>query len=157
MSHKVGNPPFDICTKRRLKSACASMQSHQSSLSAWGKFASLSKQNTPSEDVAQTAREYIGWSESPDQTVQICRLIWIFAGCTCSKDLFLTFLLRSWWNWTKIWDFFQTTIAAIFTNLSTRGSLWKSQLVVNCIFFIRHWPIFGGLYMYTNNIPNLIV
>ena len=49
------------------QSACTSTQCNQSSLSAWRNFDFLAIQNVPSED--------------SDQTAQMHRLIWIFAGC----------------------------------------------------------------------------
>ena len=60
--------------QRRLKSACASTQSDQSSLSARRNFVSLAIQNVPSEDFDQTAR--------------MRRLIWIFAQRTFPKVVF---------------------------------------------------------------------
>ena len=66
MRRMIRKQIFAMYAKRRLKSACAFVQSHQSSLSAWWNFASLAIQNTPSED--------------SDQTAQMCMLIWIFAG-----------------------------------------------------------------------------
>ena len=68
-----------MCAQRRLRSACASAQSDQSSLSAWRNFASLAIQNPPSED--------------SDQTAQMRRLIWIFSVRTCPKVRFLTLRL----------------------------------------------------------------
>ena len=51
----------------------------ESSPSAWSNFTILAIQNAPSED--------------SDQTAQMRRLIWIFAGRTCPKIRFLTRLL----------------------------------------------------------------
>ena len=57
-----------MCTKRRLRSAWASALSDQSSLSAWRKLGSLATH----------------WAQSEyfDQTGQMSRLIWVFAGRT---------------------------------------------------------------------------
>ena len=63
------NQQNDLCTQRRLRSAWASAQSDQSSLSAWGKFSSLA-----------THEEHI---EDSDQTEQMPRLILVFTGHTC--------------------------------------------------------------------------
>ena len=63
------------CATNGLESACASVQSDQSSLTTWRNLASLAIQNAPSEDF--------------DQTVRICRLILILAGCKCPKACFL--------------------------------------------------------------------
>ena len=50
------NVPSDICAQRWLISACGSVQSDQSSLSAWRILASSAVQNAPSENSDQTAR-----------------------------------------------------------------------------------------------------
>ena len=57
-----------VCAQRRLRSAWASIQSDQSSLSAWRKLWSLATHWARSEDSDQT-----GWMP---------RLIWVFAGRT---------------------------------------------------------------------------
>ena len=57
-----------VCAQRRLRSAWASAQSDQSSLSAWRKLGSLATHWAHSED--------------SDQTGRMPRLIWVFAGCT---------------------------------------------------------------------------
>ena len=61
------NQQNGICAQRRIRSAWASTQSDQSSLSAWRKLGSLA----------------IHWvhSKDSDQTGRMPRLIWIFAGC----------------------------------------------------------------------------
>ena len=58
-----------ICAQRRLRSAWASAQYDQSSLSAWRKFGFLATHWVHSKD--------------SDQTGQMPRLIWVFAGRTC--------------------------------------------------------------------------
>ena len=55
-----------LCSQRRLRSAWASAQSEQSSLSAWRKLGSFATQSAHSED--------------SDQTGRMPRLIWVFAG-----------------------------------------------------------------------------
>ena len=55
----------------------------ESPLSAWRNFASLAIQNAPSED--------------SDQTVRMCRLIWIFAGRTC-PNVYVSLTPRIIWN-----------------------------------------------------------
>ena len=57
-----------LCAQRRLRSAWASAQSDQSSLSAWRKLGSLATHWTHSEDT--------------DQTGRMPRLIWVFTGRT---------------------------------------------------------------------------
>ena len=65
-----------MCAQRRLRTAWASAQSDQSSMSAWRKFGSLATH----------------WanSENSDQTGHMPRLIWVFAGHT------VTLLVFSW-------------------------------------------------------------
>ena len=64
---------------KTLISLCNSADWSESSLSVGRNFASLTIRNAPSED--------------SDQTARMRRLIWIFAGCTCTKVCFLTFRL----------------------------------------------------------------
>ena len=66
-----------MCAQRRLRSAWASAQSDQSSLSTWRKLGSLATH----------------WadSEASDQTGWMPRLIWVFAGRTCH---FVCFVMR---------------------------------------------------------------
>ena len=78
------NLPSDVLTMKTV-SACASWQPDQSSLSSWRNFTSMTIQNASSED--------------SDQTAQMRRLIWIFAGCTCWKVHSLMLLLI----WRIIW------------------------------------------------------
>ena len=63
------NQQNGMCAQRRLRSASASAQSDQSSLSAWRKLGSLAT--------------HWGHSEDSDQTGQMPRLIWVLAGHTC--------------------------------------------------------------------------
>ena len=71
------NVPSDLCAQRKLKSACASVQSDQSF-------------RCPHEELC-----IIGYpkcaSEDSDQTARMRRLIWIFAWCTCPKVRFMRF------------------------------------------------------------------
>ena len=71
------NQQNDLCAQRRLRSAWASAQSDQSSLSAWRNIGPLT----------------IYWvlSEDTDQTGRMPRLIWVFAGRT---DNFVGFVMR---------------------------------------------------------------
>ena len=57
-----------VCSQRRLRSAWASAQSDQSSLSAWRKLGSWAT--------------HLAHSEDSDQTGRMPRLIWVFAGRT---------------------------------------------------------------------------
>ena len=66
-----------MCTQQRLRSAWASAQSDQSSLSARRKLGSLATHWAHSED--------------SDQTGRMPRLIWVFAGRTCH---FVGFVMR---------------------------------------------------------------
>ena len=71
------NQQNDLCTQRRLRSAWASAQSDQSSVSAWRKLGSLAT--------------YWAYSKDSDQTGQMPRLIWVFAGRT---GQFVGFVMR---------------------------------------------------------------
>ena len=71
------NQPNGLCAQRRLRSAWASAQSDQSSLSAWRKLGSLTTH--------WMHREY------SDQTGWMPRLIWVFAGRT---GHFVGFVMR---------------------------------------------------------------
>ena len=68
MSRLVTKPTMWLCAQRRRRSAWASAQSDQSSLSAWRNLGSLATNWVHSED--------------SDQTGRMPRLIWVFAGCT---------------------------------------------------------------------------
>ena len=68
MNHNMTKPTKWLCAQRRLRSAWASAQSDQSSLSAWRKLGSLATHWAHSEDSDLT-----GWMP---------RLIWVFAGWT---------------------------------------------------------------------------
>ena len=69
-----------MCAQQRLRSAWASAQSEQSSLSAWRKFGSLATHWANRED--------------SDQTGRMPRLIWVFAGRTCHFVGFVTRRLK---------------------------------------------------------------
>ena len=79
-----------MCSQRRLRSAWASAQSDQSSLSAWRKLGSLASHWAHSED--------------SDQTGRMPRLIWVFAGRTCHFVGVVMRRLRSIWWHRKIWE-----------------------------------------------------
>ena len=64
LSHDMIKPTMWVCAQRRLRSAWASAQSDQSSLTAWRKHGSLATHWAHSED--------------SDQTGQMPRLIWVF-------------------------------------------------------------------------------
>ena len=68
MSRDMTKPTKWLCAQRRLRSAWASAQSDQSSLSAWRIIGSLDTHWAHSED--------------SDQTGRMPRLIWVFAGRT---------------------------------------------------------------------------
>ena len=83
------NQQNGMCAQRRLRSAWASAQSDQSSLSVWRKLGSLATHWTHSED--------------SDQTGRMPRLIWVFAGRTviwlvlsCAGSFMATFILAYW-------------------------------------------------------------
>ena len=85
------------CAQRRLRSAWASAQSDQSSLSAWRKLGSLATHWAHSED--------------SDQTGRMPRLIWVFAGRTCQFVGFLTRrLLSRWWKPLKVQYYHQCIV-----------------------------------------------
>ena len=102
MIRDLTKPTKWVCAQRRLRSAWASAQSDQSSLSAWRKLESLA----------------IHWAhcEDSDQTGRMPRLMWVFAGRTVillvlscrGSNAFLT-KKKSWmtWNLERIvlnWD-----------------------------------------------------
>ena len=68
LSCLMTKPTKWLCAKRRLRSAWASAQSDQFSLSEWRKRGSLAT--------------YWVYSEDSDQTRRMPRLIWVFAGRT---------------------------------------------------------------------------
>ena len=78
MSHLMTKPTKWLCAQWRLRSAWACAQSHQSSLCA--QWLVAKDQNFLHAD-----------SEDSDQTGQIPRLIWVFAGRTCH---FVAFVMR---------------------------------------------------------------
>ena len=81
MSHDMTKPIMWLYTHRRLRSARASAQSHQSSLSVWRKLGSLATHWLHNGDSDQTGRmPRLIWVF--DQTRWMPRLIWVFAGCT---------------------------------------------------------------------------
>ena len=102
LSHTMTKPTKWVGILRRLRSAWASSQSDQSSLSAWRKLGSLATHWVHSEDSDQTGRmpkliykhsedsDQTGrmprliyeHSEDSDQTGQMPRLSWVFAGRT---------------------------------------------------------------------------
>ena len=59
----MSNVPSNYCALRRLKSACTSSQSNQSSLSTWSIFASFDIQTAPVKILIRL-RECAVWSES---------------------------------------------------------------------------------------------
>ena len=106
LSRDVTKPTKWVCAQRRLRSAWASAQSDQSSLSAWRKLGSLATHRAHRED--------------SDQTGQMPSLIRAFAGrtvallvlsCRGSYSLYKCFFLSSWniicvfiiIKWTFIW------------------------------------------------------
>ena len=56
LSHLITKPKMWLCTQQRLRSAWASTQSDQSSLSTWRKFGSLAIHWAHSKDSDQTGR-----------------------------------------------------------------------------------------------------
>ena len=68
--HSVSYTVVCICAQRRLRSACASPQSDQSSMSAWRRFESLATLSVPCKD--------------SDQNARMRSLIWVFAWRTCN-------------------------------------------------------------------------
>ena len=89
MSRDMTKPTKWVCAQWRLRSAWASAQSDQSSLSAWRKLVSL-------------ATHWVHIEDS-DQTGRMPRLIWVFAGRT------LTLLVLSCCGSFKVsdWNFLQ--------------------------------------------------
>ena len=77
VSPSCQNQQNGMCAQQRLGSAWASAESDQSSLSAWRKLRSLATHWAHSKD--------------SDQTGQMPRLIWVFAGRT---DQFVSFVTR---------------------------------------------------------------
>ena len=79
------NVPSEICINRRIKSACASAQCDQASLSAWTNFASLA--------IYPKCPKWRFLTESSLRPVK--SLNWIFTGLTYPKIRFLTLRLIS--------------------------------------------------------------
>ena len=115
-------PTMWLCAQRRLRSASASAWSDQALLSAWRKLESLDTQWAHSED--------------SDQTGQMPRLIWVFAGRTCHFVGFdmrqLKCLLLTWPNfrlkpytlirsWEKVCD--KVRHKLVFTHTEASDSL----------------------------------
>ena len=96
MSRDMTKPIKWVCAQRRLRSAWASTQSDQSSLSAWRNLRSLATHWAHSED--------------SDQTVRMPRLIWVFAGRT------LTLLVLSCRGWNEK--------LSMFAWIMRMGSYW---------------------------------
>ena len=93
------NQQNSMCTKRRLRSAWASAQSDQSSLSAWRKLGYLATHWAHSEETDQ-----YGWMP---------RLIWVFAGCT------VILLVLSWGRSIKLTaNFLSATPRASIVSMS---------------------------------------
>ena len=76
MSHLMTKATKWLCAQRRLRSAWAFAQADQSSLSTW-------------RNIGSSATHWVH-CEDFDQTGQMPRLIWVFAGCTVIS------LLLSW-------------------------------------------------------------
>ena len=96
------NQQNGMCAQRRLSSAWVSVQSDQSSLSAWRKLGSLAThwvhQSSLSawRKLGSLATHWVH-SKDSDQTGQMPRLIWVFAGCTS------TLLVLSWGGSFSVW------------------------------------------------------
>ena len=95
-----------MCPQLRLKPACASVQSNQSSLSEWRNFVSLPIKCAPCSDL----------------TVWMHRLSWIFPEHTCLKVLFLTLRLTCYHN--VVW--MQTS--AVFVRFSLNFTEFVSMM-----------------------------
>ena len=80
--------PPNMCAQRRLRSACTSAQSHQSSLSAWRNFTSLTIHIAPRKVSDQAARMRRLIRLFPGRTVE-----GTFSDVACSSYLFLFFIL----------------------------------------------------------------
>ena len=102
------NQKNDMCTKRRLRSAWASAQSDQSSLSAWRKVGSIAIFWVHSEDSDQTGRmprliirlgRCPGWSESSLGTRHFVGFIirWlIYQKSNNRKQIISLFIAKPW-------------------------------------------------------------
>ena len=75
-----GNVHLDICAQRRFRSARTFAQSDQNL--RWRILDS------------QGCKNLFRHADNEDWCPRICRLIWIFAGCTCPEVRFLTLRLR---------------------------------------------------------------
>ena len=98
MSHNMTKPTKWVCAQQRVGSAWVSTHFDQSSLSAWRTFGFLATHWVHSED--------------SDQTGQMPRLIWVFAGCTLillvlschSSNEWSCCSLLCWYILARIWQ-----------------------------------------------------
>ena len=127
------NVPFDVCTQRRLTSACASAQSDQSI-------------RCPHEETLQP-------SADSDQTARMCRLIWIFAGRTCPKVRFLMLRLISekahadteGMPVRRVWSLrLRTSVDSMTTLTCDKGTDWP--IYAEWILLLKHFPQVHFLY-----------
>ena len=103
------NQQNGMCAQRRHRSAWASAQSDQSSLSAWRNL--------------RHVRYYANhWahSEYSDQTGRMPRLIWVFAGHTCQ---FVCFIIM-WWLKLRLKS---TVVSSLIWNLKSHDLLTFSN------------------------------
>ena len=133
------NQQNDICTQRRLRSAWISAKSDQSSLCA--------------HCVAKGPSYLHANSEDSDQTGQMPRLIWVFAGCTChfvgfvmryyfvwflTRHVLFTGLYSFWRNWQKTmcrrYIIDKTIVVIMMLNLKAH-----SLSLQNCSFTLIKW------------------
>ena len=107
------NQQNGTCAQRRFRSAWASVQSDQSSLSAWRKLGSLATHWACSDDSNQTGR--------------IPRLIWVFTGCT------VIFLVLSWCGSYIIRHFLNLFVSPgeglSFLHLTSNKTIWIPILI----------------------------
>ena len=100
-------------------------------------------------------------SEDSDQTASVCRLIWIFDGCTCSKVCLLTWLMRlnvgkgsilhKWiMKAQTILVWLGSSLPVCRISVSCRIYLYKNRLDRLCRF--TGW---SGLPLFTNSIRAL--
>ena len=125
LSRDMTKPTKWVCVQRRFRSAWASAQSDQSSLSAWRKLGSLATHWAHSEDSDQTGR--MPW------------LIWVFAGCTvtllvlsCCSSFVLSMLISTRHNFGHTMP--DCVIVAFYAqNFENIGGAYCFWLVHQCV------------------------
>ena len=102
--------PSDLCAQQRFRSACTFMQSDQ---------------NLQLVHFGYKETSFFMRMTNCDQTVQVCRLIWVFIRCTCQKVHFLSLRQNS--------DLYGEIgyCRVIFEDSTPYNSAWTCSIVYN--------------------------